>query len=178
MLNKRIYNFDFGNKTKQILSYFLIWFSFIGLIIILTGLRGYFCSVLTEKITNIKFAHLLSLTLKYAIDFFALYGLIIQFIPKKIILDKKGIKVRRNCFIRLTSGPFNDYIKYDNIKVCRMNQPEDKYSRYLPLSFPFCNWDSVVVVEERFRRFYIPVKNSEEFIEEVNKRIDAINRKN
>lgn len=171
MLSKKSYDFDFGNNFKKFSSYILIWFSFFGLIIMLIGLRMYFTSNFLDGIENKSLANYISKFIKYFIDAFALYGILIQFFPKKIILDEKSIRVKRNCFIRLTSGPFNDCIKYKNIKVCRMNHSEYKYHRYLPLTFPFCNWESVVVVEEKLRTFYIPVKNADEFVAEVNKRM-------
>lgn len=95
------------------------------------------------------------------------------------------VKVKRNNIpcLRIFRG-FNDEIYIKDIVKCepyeiiRYNNGRIYKSRTTEYSVWFFNWyDLVKIQTENEKEYYVPVKNSKSFIEEVHKRMDALNDK-
>lgn len=177
MSDKKIYYFDFGNTFKKVLSYFIMIVALAGFYMIINFAEVHLFFYIKGRITNEELVNTIHKFLVCIILIFEAYGLIIQFLPKRIILTDKGIKIRKNNLDGKTIFPFNNYIKYQSIKVCRINHSEYKHSRYLRITFPFCNRESLVMIKTKFGKYFVPVENAEDFVKEVNKRIQLVNEK-
>lgn len=170
----KVYQFDFGNKFKKRVSYFYMTCANLGIVLI----SGFVWLFLAGRISaNIKdgiFKSILSYTAFICFLAVSAYFIALIFFPKKIMLTDEGIKVRRNALPHITpTRGLNDYIKYSEIKSCKIYECEDHNWHGKELIFVMFNGDSVVeIFDKHHRDFYIPVENAEEFVDEVNKRIE------
>lgn len=175
MLNNNIkYKFNFGNIFKFIISYIVEIFENVGMIIltwivifllgniILENLPGFFIKELTLKFFTV---------ITVIVD---LFFAVLIFIPKRVILTNDKILVHRFCFpLQLTFWDirgFNDRILYSQIILCQKHIGEIYYGGRKPF---FCvDNDSLVEIKTKHKTYLLPIKNYENFICEVNKRID------
>lgn len=98
------------------------------------------------------------------------YLAVLAFLPKKVVLYQNSIHVKRN---NISSQGFNDNILYSSIISCNIYRGEHFHGRGSPsCSILFFDWDSLVeIVCEKNKKYYIPVKNTDDFIDEVNERV-------
>lgn len=170
----KVYQFDFGNKFKKIVSYFYMTCANLGIVLISGFVWLFLAGRISNNIKDGIFKSILSYTAFICFLAVSAYFIALIFFPKKIILTDEGIKVRRNTLphITLTRG-LNDYIKYSEIKLCKIYECEDHNWHGKELIFVMFNGDSVVeIFDKHHKDFYIPVENAEEFVDEVNKRIE------
>lgn len=179
MLEKKIYFFDFGSNSKKIISYIESFFMYLSLLFLIIFGGIFFLYGKMESVFENEYIQTLFIRIAViCILIFEIYGLILQFLPKNIILTEKGIKIKRNNISRLSLRIFNDYIKYEKIKSCELNNPKFRSRQVMQLPFILFDWDSVVKIQQGIKTFYIPVENAEEFVAEVNRRTEAISTEN
>ena len=175
------FKFSYGTKFRQIVN--KLFEVYINLSIIIFLLLIYMFAVLAQ-VDNInsqnsafKAFSIFVLCIFIAISVFFT---VILFLPKKIVLNKYFIKVRRynTPKINICRG-FNDtiYIK----DICECNPYEivkyDNGRIYRPAATEFSVWlfnwyDLVEIKTKDERKYLIPVQDSKGFIKEVHKRID------
>lgn len=176
MLNKRVlneYKFDLGSTAKTTVSILIesfvhIFFMFIVLIVLFFAFGKLFNYISNEYIRS-AFR-----VLHFLIDLLVIiFWNIALFRKKKIVLYNDLIYVGKNNLsdiFYLYTGIFNQKILYKNIVYC-------DYAEYIPIgsrrgydfAFLIFNYDSLVKIKDKTgHKYYIPVKNADDFIDEVN----------
>ena len=176
----QIYKFNYGNLFKFLLSQYIIicyhFFAFLCLFaIVFFGIERSFGNLFKDNELISTIINALSASL---IVLWLVYLTIILFIPKKAIIETNFLKIRRYFlnFSYLTRG-FNAEIFIKDIIVCKLYDGyRYRLDRSGPYSVYFFNWDDLVEIKTKDDKSYlVPLKNSEEFVEEVNKRMDRLN---
>ena len=176
----QIYKFNYGNLFKFLLSQYIIicyhFFAFLCLFaIVFFGIERSFGNLFKDNELISTIINALSASL---IVLWLVYLTIILFIPKKAIIETNFLKIRRYFlnFSYLTRG-FNDEIFIKDIVECKKYDGKRyRLDRTGPYSVFFFDWDSLVEIKTKDDKSYlVPLKNSEEFVEEVNKRMDRLN---
>lgn len=102
-----------------------------------------------------------------------LFFIILPFLPKSIVLTDDKIIIYRLCvpfviaFFEIRG--LNDRICYTDIKTCKKIDSKFVFLKTTP--FVCANRESLVEINTKFESYVIPVKDCENFIAEVNKRI-------
>ena len=179
-MEDKVYNFDFGSEGRKRASNVLsmLIFLFISFCFDILLLVGGFS--LVERIPNIGvFMPLISYPLFLIALSFKICGIVVQFFQKRIILTEKTIEIKYNNISYLSHKIFSISIKYEKLEQCELNT----YSKWhfrgkgkTGIPIPLFNWDSLVILRKKFRTFAIPVENAEDFVAEVNKRIELANQ--
>lgn len=175
------FKFSYGTKFRQIVN--KLFEVYINLSIIIFLLLIYMFAVLAQ-VDNInsqnsafKAFSIFVLCIFIAIS---VYLTVILFLPKKVVLNKYFIKVRRynTPKINICRG-FNDTIYIKDICECKPYEivKYDNGHIYRPVATEFSVWlfnwyDLVEIKTKDERKYLIPVKDSKGFINEVHKRID------
>lgn len=185
--NIKIYEFDFGNPFKKFISYFIFIIAYLTLIsYILIG--SMVCLMaLKNSFENQIFLRVLSYIFLVLIVASVVLLFVLVFKQKRIILYDTGIYIKRNFFpsIDHINRGFNDYIMYYDIEYCELDDTYQKpinhmfYKLMDPPFMAFNNYSLVEIIDKDDKCYYIPVKNAEDFVREVNERVDiAIQKKN
>lgn len=112
----------------------------------------------------------------------SIYILIPSFLPQKVVISEKIIKVYRHCLFLnpfMIFRGFNDTILISQIKDVYRPKNKDKFLKPIPVNV--IDWNNMLIIEidnSLNTEYYIPVENSNEFIDEVNKRIEMVNSEN
>lgn len=175
-MDKKTYKFSYGNNFKKYSSKFI--FFIYNLIIsnlllmiigtILSRINYELKAILPEEIISI-----IKVVEIYAAIPFVGFFIVSSFLPQKAVISNGKIKVYRHClffnFIMIFRG-FNDNIPISKIK--EVYRPNNKNTYLQPIPVCAIDWDNMVIItldNASETRYYIPVENSEDFIEEVNK---------
>lgn len=141
--NKIKYKFDFGTPFKMILSRLVEMFENIGVLVITWPI-----SVLLKS--NVW-----------------------DSLPESIVLTDDKIIIYRLCVPLLITifdiRGLNDRVSYSKIKAWKKHS--NKFFPSENRAFLFNNNESLVEIRTAFKYYVFPVKDCEEFIAEVNKRI-------
>lgn len=177
MRNK--YKFSYGNVFNFIFSQIILsiynFFAFLIIAMPITLLYVRLENLFKEKYLLMKIITILM------IGFVFLYALMLCvyfFLPKKVILKNDFIKIKRYMlnFGYILRG-FNDEIFIKDIIECKLY---DGYRYRLDRSGPyavyFFEWDDLIEIKTKNNKCYlVPLQNSEEFVEKVNKRMVDLN---
>ncbi len=184
--NIKIYEFDFGNSFKKFISYFMYCFVNANIVFYLSlGMMGISAS-LKNNIDNLLLNRVLAGIILTIIIAIIVFLFILTCRRRRVILTDYGIDIQRNSFpsiYHITRG-FNDYILYSDIDYCKLNElyAQRKYRGIKDMVLPFVVFNnySVVKIKDKYGGFYqIPIENAEDFVREVNERVDiAIQKKN
>lgn len=103
----------------------------------------------------------------------------ISFLPQKAIIKSDKIKVYRHCIFLLPFDiwkGFTDNISIDKIESIYITNRKDLggFPRYEPIPVAVSDWKNMVRINTELNWYYIPVKNSEDFIKQVNMRRERI----
>ncbi len=177
MLNKsnalKIFKFDYGNPFNMFLSYliqfmvntFMVLFVFFGYMYLMHLLTGNINNVLR----NILFV-CLTVIFIVIVSFFALFS----FLPRRIILNNSYIKIQKHA-MNFIGGEtwFSNTIPYSSIVCCSkfvlVTRRNISFLRQRTYPCTFFNRNSLVEITDKFgKKYYVPVKNAEEFIKKVN----------
>lgn len=143
--NKIKYKFDFGTPFKMILSRLVEMFENIGVLVITWPI-----SVLLKS--NVW-----------------------DSLPESIVLTDDKIIIYRLCVPLLITifdiRGLNDRVSYSKIKAWKKHS--NKFFPSENRAFLFNNNESLVEIRTAFKYYVFPVKDCEEFIAEVNKRISG-----
>lgn len=178
MLNKQVlneYEFDYGSKVKKFFSDLMGSFCNISAIFWFLFALFYAFAELLNLINNSNLLSVIRFIYFFINAFIILYCIITLTKSKKIILYQDMIFVRKNTIFGspffIHKGIFNQKILFKNIVYC-------DYSEYIPFGYQrrgndyavsIFNWDSLVKIKDKSgHKYYIPVKNADDFIDEVN----------
>ena len=174
MLNNKIkYKFDFGNPFKMILSRLVEMFENIGVLVITWLISVFLQSSVWDSLPESFLSTLLTQITVVATIIVNLFFILLPFLPKSIVLTDDKIIIYRLCVplqlkIYDMKG-LNDRINYSKIEVCKKHSNKFYYGE--TRAFLFNNNESLVEIRTAFKYYVFPVKDCEEFIAEVNKRI-------
>lgn len=179
MLNKeyyKVYKFDYGNPFKCFLSYFIQFAANFSLMLLSFFASIYLASLIKYNMNIEVIKDFLYIILGIATVAWEIFLSVLGLLPKKVILTYNGIKIQRKAIPLAFFNGFNDFILYSAIELCRKTEYDSlkkrndaRFGNTLP--FVAFSWDNLVKVRTNRQIYLIPVKNAEEFIADVNKRI-------
>lgn len=170
-MNKKTYKFSYGGTLKKIISktISLIYNIFIGIIILL--IFAFIVSEINYLLKDLIDENIMNICKK--IDVYLgifIFGFITipSFFPQKVKVSNGMIKIYRHClflsFFMISRG-FNDTILFSQIKeVCR---PVNKDKFFEPIPVNVIDWDNMVIIKTKSKSYYVPIENSDGFIEEI-----------
>lgn len=168
--DKTKYKFDFGNHVKLIISYIIEIIENIGAILISWVILMLIGGAIPDGIAK-------NIILKILSTAFVMMSLILIaliFIPKKVVLADDKILVYRFCIpLQITFWDIrglNDRIPYSKITFCEKRTKKLYFGANKP--FFYVNNDSLVEIRTKHKHYFLPIKDYENFICEVNKRIN------
>lgn len=172
------YKFSYGNFINYILNQFIIicyhYFAFLALLYLDFVIFGELEDLFSEQDFMYIIIKVISVSL---VIIWLIYLIIIQFIPKKAIITSNFIKIKRyflnfGYFLR----GFNDEIYIKDIIECKKyNGKRYRFDRTGPYAVFFFDWDNLVEIKTIDDKCYlVPLKDSEGFIEEINKRLNCL----
>lgn len=181
VLMKLKYKFSYGNSIKYVISQIMIFIlNIFGIVFLnLSIFSLFYCiySLFNWKNKKIFFVNEFIGLILFASFFTLSLCMIIQFLPKCVILNDDSVKIKRhylnpNYYIR----GFNDKILIKKIVECKKyNGYRYRLDRSLPYAVYYFNWDDLVEINtENEKRYLIPIKNSDDFIKQVNLRMERI----
>lgn len=181
-MNKITYEFSYDGKVKIFLSklIILLYNCFCGLIFnfifayIVFDINLWLINRVAEGIMDkIK---LIEICFGIAVMLVLIF---ISFLPQKVKIVNDKIKVYRHCIFLLPFDiwkGFNDNISIDKIdNISLTNRKEVGHILFFePIPVGFIDWKNMVIINTKRSCYYIPVKNSDDFIKQVNLRMERI----
>ena len=181
-MDKKTYKFSYGNNLKKYLSKFCFLFYNLIISAFLLVIIGIIVAKINYELKAILPDGIISVIKAvelYAAIPFVCFFIVLSFLPQKVVISNGKIKVYRHCLflnIIMIFRGFNDNIPISKIK--EVFRPENKNKFLQPIPVNFIDWDNMVIIKLNNAletRYYIPVENSEDFIEEVNKQRNILN---
>lgn len=181
-MNEITYVFSYGGKVKMFLSksIILLYNCLCGFII--DYIFAYIVSDINHGLKNRVDEKIMNKMIFFEVCFGVIVMLVfifISFLPQKVKIINDRVKVYRHCIFLLPFDiwkGFNDNInigKIENIYIT--NRKDVGYLlRYEPIPVAFIDWENMIIINTERSRYYIPVKNSEDFIKQVNMRMERI----
>lgn len=181
-MSSKTYEFSYGGNIKKFLSktVSLIYNSIIGGIVLFV-----FMFLISEINYRLKFLvnddtfHVFKIIeILLGIAILSVF-IIPSFFQQKVEISEKMIKVYRHCLffsIFMIRRGFNDTILISQIKEVYRPTCKDKFFQPIPVNV--IDWDNMVIIKLNNSLetiYYIPVKDSENFITEVNRKIEKLN---
>lgn len=172
---KSVYRFSYGNVFNFILNQIItISYHFIVLLLLAVPVLSLYGEIEYKFRNNHFLMKIITIFMFILLFLYLLYLIVILFLPKKAIIDGHFIRIRRYFlnFSYLIRG-FNDEIFIKDIIECKKYEGKRYFlDRTGPYAIFFFNWDSLVKIKTNNDKTYlIPLKNSDDFIDEVNKMI-------
>lgn len=148
-----------------------------------------FCSfatmAITGNITNQTLSKILLIVIAIIHISTVIFFIVLTFLPKKVVMNESYVKAYKNAVpIPITKNWFHQYFVYSSIESCEL------YTEKVPIrsrsvfasAFIFppyaLNWKGIVKIKEKDGRVtYLSLEKANEFIEDVNMRIDALAEK-
>lgn len=175
-MNLKIYEFSYGSTLKKVISKFIsliynitisIFVVFI-VISIFTNINFYIKNIINDDTLNL--IKIIEICICIVIPAFFI---IPSFFKQKVELTDKIVKVYRHCLFfypfMILRG-FNDTILINQIDEIYRPTTKEKYLKPIPVGV--IDWDNMVIIKinnSLGTEYYMPVKNSDDFIKEVNK---------
>lgn len=105
-----------------------------------------------------------------------MYFTVIFFIPKKAILYSNAICVRRYFlnYEHLFRGLNDEIFLKDVVECKKYDGKRYRFDRTAPYAIYFFNWDDLIEIRTEEKKYLVPLKNSDKFVEEVNNRIEKL----
>lgn len=178
--NKVKYKFDFGNPFNFLISYIVEILENMGLIILSWILVFALENLILENLPDCFVKELILQIITVITVIVDLCFAVLIFIPKRVVLTDDKILVYRFCFpLQITFWDirgFNDKIFYSQITLCEEYVDKIPFGARKPF---FCvNNNSLVEIRTKYKTYLLPIKNHEDFICEMNKRIQDSKDKN
>ncbi len=183
MLKKdlKVYKFSYGNIFKKILCYFLQFMINISIIMLSFAVYAMLTYYLAKNTDNNIFIKILAAILTVIMILTGLFFTCFTFFPRRIVMYDNYIRIQKNAINTfIGESSFSTVIPYSTITSCDMYDREFTYRRCIFIRqrvYPctFFDWDSLVKITDIFgSKYYIPVKNAEDFIDEVNQRRELL----
>ena len=175
----KTYKFSYGGTLKKVLSklimfitnFVVIIFSILIMFVIFYSLNN----SLEKLAVNIDVLNVIKWVETALCVIIVAFFIIQPFLPQKVEIQGNIIKVYRHCLISPFRG-FNDTILINNIKEICLEEDKNliRISPIMPVAI--IDWENLVKIEMETGKslYYIPVENSNDFVEEVNKRRQSI----
>lgn len=184
MLNKsnvlKTFKFDYGNLFNMFLSYLIQFMANTFAVLFAFWVYMYLMYLLTGSINNV-FRNILFVCLTVNFIAIVLFFVVLTFLPRRIILNNSYIKIQKHA-MNFIGGEtwFSSTIPYSSIVCCSkfisVTRRNISFLRQRTYPCTFFNRNSLVEITDKFgKKYYVPVKNAEEFIKEVNRRINSFN---
>lgn len=170
----RKYKFSYGNFFNFLLSQYIIMNYHLFTIFCFIFLDFSLYHIVSQVFDNqTPLSTIIKILFFSLIIFCLIYFIVIFFIPKKVILSSNFIYVKRYFlnYSYLFRG-FNDEIFLNDIIECKKyNGKRYRLDRTEPYAIFFFNWDDLVEIKTENKTYLVPIKNSDNFIAEINKRL-------
>lgn len=171
---KNEYKFSYGNVFNFIFSQVILciynFFAFLIVAIPIAWLYGELENIFKENYVLMK---IITILMTIPILLFALMLCIYFFLPKKAIVNANFVIIKRYMlnFGYILRG-FNDEIYIKDIVECKLYAGyKYKLDRSAPYAVYFFKWNDLVEIKTKSNKVYfVPLKNSNGFVEEVNKK--------
>lgn len=175
-MNSKIYEFSYGSTVKKVIS------KCISLIynIMISGIVVFIFTLIFTNINyNIKnmiYDDILNLIIIIEIGICIVISasfIIPSFFKQKVELSDRIVKVYRHCLFFspfMIFRGFNDTILINQIDEIYRPISKDKFFEPIPVNV--IDWDNMVIIKinnSLGTKYYMPVKNSDNFIKEINK---------
>lgn len=171
----KVYKFSYGGSFKKFISktISLIYNAFVGaFILFMLAIIVSQVNYLLSNIINDDIINLCKRIEVYLGAAFFLAFIIQSFFPQKVEISNGMIKIYRHCLflsIFMISRGFNDTILFSQIED--IYRPENKDKFFEPIPVNVIDWDNMVIIKTKLRHYYMPVENSDDFIEQIKKEI-------
>ena len=166
------YKFSYGNILNFVFSeIILIIYNFFSFLIIAIPIFLVYSELEYTYRENYILMKIITIFMTILLGLYALYLVIIFFLPKKAIINDNFIIVKRYMLnFRYVFRGFNDEIYINDIIECKKYDGKRfKFDRTAPYAVFFFDWDNLVELKMKDDKIYlIPLKNSFSFIEKVN----------
>lgn len=176
------YKFSYGNFLKFVFSelFLIIFNSFSILILSIIEILVYGNIKYVFRDESELFIKIVTWFLALVWIIYFLYLFIIFFLPKKVVISENFLIIKRYMLnFKYFFRGFNDKVFIKDITECKIYGGErtclDRSEEYAVFFF---DWDDLVEIKTVKKRYLVPVKNAEDFIENVNNRIDEFKNKN
>lgn len=170
------YKFDYGTKTKQVISYLLsglINYSFC----ILVGIVAFMCFMFVNSATdgNKMISYVFAIVGGVSFGASIIFFIISLFATKEVLVNDYYIQVKKyRINPEFVFRGINEKIYFSTIYSCQLyvGKRIPLYRGFRDYAVYYFNWNSLVEIKDnQGRKYYVPVQNPEEFVEEVNKRM-------
>lgn len=172
-----IYKYDYGSLIKRLLSY-LIQFMANSCAVIFIGL-GVMSLMMWLNSFNGIIKNLSAVVLFTLFFVIFMSFLLLTFLPRKIVLKDNYIKIDKHA-INFFPGEswLSVVITYQQVVSCEkfenINYDNAAFIRQKTYPCTFYNKNSLVKIVDKYgKKYYIPIKNADDFIEKVNERING-----
>ena len=170
------YRFAYGSFVKFFFSQLFIAFynGFTLLLIVLPiGLLYGYCEYIFKDFSSAL--KVITIVIFFLLFLFILFLFISYFLPKKAIITDNFILIKRRFLnYEYPFRGFNDRIFIKDVCECEIYDGERPLLfRSGPYSVFFFDWDSLVEIRlKNNKKYLVPIKNTDNFVDEVNKRMN------
>ena len=176
-----IYKFTCGNKKRNICNRILFIVSNIIIALFMSIWAIALYTVIFQyavKITDGVLLEIIKKVVIYALIIILLVAAVLPFFPQKAVIKNNCIYIyRNNLFLYRIFRGFYDKIAINKIETI-VKPPKSHPSMFEPIPVILINWDYMVeIVTERGNIFYLQIENPDDFINEVNKRVELAKNK-
>lgn len=175
MFMKLEYKFSYGNIFNFIFSeFFLIVYNSFSLLLVSIFMAVIYGDLEYKFRDNYIFVKVITIFMVILFTIYFSFLIVIFFLPKKVIINGEVLIVKRYMLnFKYIFRGFNDKIFIEKIIECHIyNGERPRLDRSKEYAVFFFNWDDLVeIVTDKNRKYLVPVKNSENFIEEINAKI-------
>lgn len=172
------YKFSYGNIFKYFASHYVIAAYHFFIFLLLCGFVVFVYMTLGSVFSGYETIYTFLKIL--AVSVLALgivYLFVILCMPKRAIISDNFLKVKRH-FLNFSypCRGFNDEIFIKDIIECKKYDGERyRFNRTGPYAVFYFDWDDLVEINTKDDKTYlVPIQNSDEFIEELNARIQNL----
>lgn len=171
--NKIKYKFDFGNKFRCFILYFVELLANFGAIILSWFVFFALFAAANNCFKDDFIIEIITKVLLMLLVIFDIFIAVLIFLPKSVVLTDDKIIVYRFCFplqIYFWDIRFlNDRIPYSKIISCKKLGDNIEFGD--PRAFFSANNDSLVEIMTKHKIYLLPIKDCDNFVEEVNARV-------
>ena len=174
----KIYKFDYGNLFNKFLCYLIQFMANFTVIIISVVIYFILIQSIMDNADNSIILKILHIALTVLLILTVLFFSCFTFFPRKIIVNNSYIKIQKDAMNFLIGKTwFSSIIPYSSITECSIYDQEITYGRYSFLrqqTYPctFFNRNSLVKITDKYGdKYYLPIKNADEFVKTINEKI-------
>lgn len=175
--NTKVYKFDYENNLKKILCYFIQLMANLSVIVLLFIIYFMISQMILTNISNETIVNIFSIFITILLIILSLFFMCFTFFPRKVVLNENYIKIQKNAMNFFVGKKwFSDIIPYSSIISCSILYREianknPAFIRQQTYPCTFYNSNSLVKITDKYgESYYISIKNSNGFVEEVNKK--------